>query len=325
MTTPGDGVPDDDHDQPEPPPRGHPDSHPDPDPDGTIWAHPAAAPFQGPPERPGPPPPGHAPPPPYAGGFDPYHPAFRPPDGPEPERPVRRSRTALRVVAAIVGLVLVLVVVLTASTPGLAPSGPTGLVESTYPPGATGVGGGIVLTSTGKPPSTPGPSNVLDVYEDYQCPYCGQFEESYGRVMQQLDRGGRVRVVVHLVTILDTPLGNDASTRAALAAACAAAGGRFEQFHDTVYANQPDQEGGGWTDEELSGFARTAGLDGDAFDDWRRCVERRTYADYLRQVGARAATAGVSGTPAFFLNGKPVDVRNVPPEQLLDAFGRDDV
>jgi protein-disulfide isomerase len=311
VSTPGDDVPEEDHDRPEPPAR--------PDPDGVIWANPSTAPFEGPP------PPGHRPPP-YPGGFDPYHPAFRPLEGPDADRPVRRSRTGLRIVAAIVGIAMILVVVITASTPGLAPAGPADLARSTFPPGATGIGGGIALTSAGKAPAMPAQGgNVLDVYEDYQCPYCGEFEASYGDVMQELDRSGKARVVVHLVTTLDASLGNDASARAALAASCAAAGGRFQQFHETVYDNQPDQEGQGWSDDELAGFARTAGLDGDAFDDWRRCVERRTYADYLRQVGAAAATAGVSGTPAFFLNGRAVDLRNVPPEKLLDAFGGDDI
>ena len=46
---------------------------------------------------------------------------------------------------------------------------------------------------------------------------------------------------------LDDNLRNDSSTRAANAAFCASDAGKFQEFHNTIFPNQPATEGDGWS------------------------------------------------------------------------------
>ena len=73
---------------------------------------------------------------------------------------------------------------------------------------------------------------------------------------------GTARIVYYPLSFLDRQLGNDSSLRAANAAGCAQDAGAFAAYHDTVFANQPEREGDGYTDEELLQFGRDAGIEG---------------------------------------------------------------
>ncbi len=54
---------------------------------------------------------------------------------------------------------------------------------------------------------------------------------------------GKVKLVYHVKNFLDDNLGNDSSTRAGNAAFCAADAGKFQEFHNQVFANQPAHGG----------------------------------------------------------------------------------
>lgn len=150
----------------------------------------------------------------------------------------------------------------------------------------------------------PGAATV-DIYEDFQCPYCAQFERTNGAAVKSLAQQGRVVVVVHMMTFLDENFGNDSSRRAANAAFGAADAGVFADFHSTVFAHQPG-EGAGYSDDDLLEFGRQAGIEGAAVDAFRSVVGDGTYADYVAATEQRAEGNGVQGTPGFFVNGRQV-------------------
>ena len=117
---------------------------------------------------------------------------------------------------------------------------------------------------------------------------------------------GKIKLVYHVKNFLDDNLGNDSSTRAGNAAFCAADAGKFQEFHDQVFPNQPAQEGDGFTD------AAAQGLRGDGraspatrSTTWQQCVRRRQVRR-LRQLGARQQSFedGVRGTPTVKINGE---------------------
>lgn len=178
----------------------------------------------------------------------------------------------------------------------------TGGPQAGYPVGATGPDGGIVVNASKVKAGAP----TLDVYEDFQCPACGQIEKALGSTLKAMADAGEVKLVYHTKNFLDATLSNDSSTRAGNAAACAADAGKFQAYHDTIYANQPpaDQEGKGYTDAELEKFAGTAGITGEALTTWKQCTSNKTYVDYVKRVEDATAKAGVNGTPAFRVNGK---------------------
>lgn len=219
-----------------------------------------------------------------------------------------------RVVVATVVVVLVLAAVVTAvilgsqSRNNAASSG-----GSALPKGVTAMGAGI-LVNPGAPSTVP----TMDLYEDFQCPVCGRFEQLYGTQVTQLAAQNRVRLVVHMLSFLDDKLRNDSSNRAANAAACAADAGRFFPYHAAVFAGQPAQEGAGYTDAQLAGFARTAGITGSALQTWQACYSAKTHNQYVASVQNQADKDGVNGTPTIRLNGKDVPLSTLTGPQSLD-------
>ncbi|MER7757843.1 thioredoxin domain-containing protein, partial [Kitasatospora sp. NPDC097643] len=111
---------------------------------------------------------------------------------------------------------------------------PTQLV---VPANATGPDGTVITYGKADAPHT------MAVYEDFRCPVCKQFESVNGQTVKKLTEDGSIKVEFHLAAFLDKNLGGKGS-RTALAAAGAALNegvDKFKQFHDVLYANQPDE------------------------------------------------------------------------------------
>jgi protein-disulfide isomerase len=158
---------------------------------------------------------------------------------------------------------------------------------------------------------------TVDVYEDFQCPACAQFESILGPTLQNLGEAGKAKVVYHVKNFLDDNLGNDSSTRAGNAAFCASDAGRFQEFHNQVFAHQPAKEGAGYTDETLKGFAQAAGISGAALTTWQKCLDAGTYVDYVNSVEHQSFSDGVRGTPTIRINGSDVELQSIGTPELL--------
>ena len=88
---------------------------------------------------------------------------------------------------------------------------------------------------------------------------------------------------------------NQRSWGAAEAAACANEQGRFWDFHRKLFAS-----GGKVDAESLRQYASEAELDLEAF---QTCVDERRFKTDIEADLAEGREAGVTGTPAFFVNG----------------------
>ncbi|WP_406207431.1 DsbA family protein [Kitasatospora sp. NBC_01560] len=164
-------------------------------------------------------------------------------------------------------------------------------------------------------------AHTLQVYEDFRCPVCKTFEATNGDSVRKLVDDGTVKVEYHLAAFLDKNLGGKGS-RTALAAAGAALNegvDKFKQFHDVLYANQPDEreDGFGDVDQLLALADKVPGLKTDAFV---KAVQDRTYAPWAAKVAAAFNDSDVTGTPTVKLDGKPLTLfsgnRAVTPEQF---------
>lgn len=155
----------------------------------------------------------------------------------------------------------------------------------------------------------PGTTNVpvLDYWEDFQCPACKHVEDATGETLRSLVSQNKVLVRYHMLSFLDGNLHNDASSRAANAFACSADAGKQGPYHDIVYANQPAQEGVGYTDEQLLQWGKDVGIAGDAYTTFESCLSSDTYGDYVNSVATAGARAGINSTPTVFLNGTKLD------------------
>jgi len=204
-------------------------------------------------------------------------------------------------------------------------SGSSGSGGSGQPAAAIGgQGAGIVANAapatSNTATATTAARNVptLDVYEDFQCPACGQLEKRIGAQMASMAKAGEVKLVVHLLSFLDDNLKNDSSKRSANAASCASDAGKFLDYHGLVFAAQPEQEGVGYTDAQLTEFATTAGITGAALTTWQKCTSSGQYAKYVASVQEASSKAKVDSTPTIKLNGEDV-TKNVQTAEALVA------
>ncbi len=152
---------------------------------------------------------------------------------------------------------------------------------------------------------------TLDVYEDFQCPACAQFEAIMGSTITDLAQQGKIKLVYHLKTIIDGNTGTTHSLTMGNAAMCAADAGKFQPFHDDVYANMPAQEGEGWTQAQTKAFAAKAGITGAALDTWTTCVDEKKYTKYVQSTEDASNRAGITGTPTIALAGQTLDLQQV--------------
>jgi protein-disulfide isomerase len=131
---------------------------------------------------------------------------------------------------------------------------------------------------------------VLVEFSDFQCPFCSRVTPTLKQILDK--NGDDVRIVFkHL------PLGMHPKAPAAHAAAEAAhLQGKFWEMHDLIFANQAEM-----SPEKYVEYAKQIGLDAERFqrDVASDAVKKRVAAD-----SAEAARLGVSGTPAFFVNGR---------------------
>jgi len=97
--------------------------------------------------------------------------------------------------------------------------------------------------------------------------------------------------------VKDLPLASHRQARqAAEAARCAGAEGRFWPYHDRLFAEQPR-----FAQEQLVAYAVDLGLNGERF---ARCLTERRFAQEVEADRAQARALGLTGTPAFLINGR---------------------
>lgn len=167
---------------------------------------------------------------------------------------------------------------------------------------------------------------VLEVWEDFQCPACASVEQANGAGIAALAEEGTVRLIWRPATFLDRvneggdPAVAESSSRATAAWGCAIDAGRTKEFHDALYANQPAEEGQGWTDEQLVALAEQSGIAGADLDTFTTCVADGTYLDWARSSGATFTLSGIGGTPFGLLDGVEVPTPTLADDAALRAF-----
>lgn len=158
----------------------------------------------------------------------------------------------------------------------------------------------------------------VGVYLDYMCPICGDFESTNGATLDALREAGDVTVVLHPVAILDRfSQGSEFSTRAASAAAWVAdrAPEQMTAFNAAMFANQPQENTAGLTDEQIAQIAEGVGVPADVAEGITNGDARKAYGDWAT-AATEAATGNSAlanpssrgfGTPTITIDGKRWD------------------
>ncbi|WP_061965401.1 thioredoxin domain-containing protein [Demequina aurantiaca] len=193
---------------------------------------------------------------------------------------------------------------------GIAPS--VADLSGGIPVGTTGIVGVDVASDAPR----------VDIYEDFMCPICLEFERVNGTDIDAMREAGTIQVYYHPISILDRySQGTDYSTRAAAAATVVAelAPEYFLAFNAELYANQPLENSGGLNDDELVSLAIQAGVPAEVAV---QIVDGR-YAEWVAAATEQASIDGMNGTPTVILDGLVVDQREVQyfqPGELRAAF-----
>jgi protein-disulfide isomerase len=141
-------------------------------------------------------------------------------------------------------------------------------------------------------------------FADFQCPFCSRAEDALRSVLAH--HPGDVRIVFRHLPLESLHPNAMAAARAGV---CAARQSKFWEMHDAMFANQSKL-----AEPELKETAQRLGIDGDKFS---ACMtDAETAASVATDVDA-AAELGISGTPSFFVNGRPME--GVVPEADFEA------
>ena len=131
----------------------------------------------------------------------------------------------------------------------------------------------------------------LVMFGDFQCPYCLGAQSILRRVRERL--GERL---VFGFRHLPIPERHPLAPLAAEASEAAAAQGRFWEFHDALYANQPRL-----SRETIIELAREHDFDVERMEAE---IESGAHRDRIARDVASAEASGATGTPTFYVNGK---------------------
>jgi protein-disulfide isomerase len=147
---------------------------------------------------------------------------------------------------------------------------------------------------------------VIVEFADFQCPYCARAHETVMTVLKAY--GEKVRIVFRHYPLANHPR----APRAAEATACADEQGKFWELHDSLFESQELDE------DALAMQAKRVGVDEKKFSE---CLSSGRMGAVVKRDLAAGQAAGVSGTPAFFING--LQLSGAQPEEafrkLIDA------
>jgi protein-disulfide isomerase len=139
-------------------------------------------------------------------------------------------------------------------------------------------------------------------YTDFQCPFCARHAlETFAQIEENLVETGQVRYVFKDLPLISIHL---QAMLAAEASRCAGAQGLgqegFMVMHKMLFEEQKAWSGQANAADLFAGYAAEIGLDRDSF---AACLENHDFEATVEADMQEAMTVGITGTPAFLING----------------------
>ncbi|MEU9105990.1 thioredoxin domain-containing protein [Streptomyces xanthophaeus] len=139
---------------------------------------------------------------------------------------------------------------------------------------------------------------VLIEYSDFKCGYCGKFaRDTEPELVKKYVDEGTLRIEWR-----NFPIFGAESEAAAKAAWAAARQDRFAQFHAAAYADGAKEKGFG--EARLTELARQAGVPD--LERFKADMAGEEAAAALKKDQEEGYRIGVTSTPSFLINGKPL-------------------
>jgi protein-disulfide isomerase len=150
----------------------------------------------------------------------------------------------------------------------------------------------VKVETAGYPSQGPDNAPVTIVeFSDFECPFCGGLFPTLKEV--EKNYAGKIRIVYR-----QFPLANvhPHAEKAAEASLCAFEQQHFWEFHDAMFGNQKEL-----SIPDLKQRAVDLKLDSEKFNE---CIDSGREAAAIQKDVQDGARAGVTGTPAMFINGR---------------------
>lgn len=137
-------------------------------------------------------------------------------------------------------------------------------------------------------------------FADFRCPFCEQwFQQVEPNLIKDYVNTGKVKFAFRHYAFL-----GPASIVAANASECANEQGKFWDFHDYLYKNQPPEtDTSMYTTDNLTQVAGTLGMDTTQF---KSCLSANKYQKNVDTDLQEGQKAGVNGTPTVFIDGQSI-------------------
>jgi len=129
-------------------------------------------------------------------------------------------------------------------------------------------------------------------FSDFQCPFCGRVVETVHQVEKAYGKNVRIQFRHNPLPM------HDKAQLAAEAAVAAAAQGKFWEMHDKLFTNQQALDR-----PNLEQYAQQIGLDMSKF---KAALDSGSGKGQIQADKMLAQQLGATGTPAFFINGRPL-------------------
>ncbi len=162
----------------------------------------------------------------------------------------------------------------------------------------------VAATGPSKGPDA-APVTIVE-FSDFECPYCGRVNPAIEKVLDTY--GDKVRIVFRQFPLDIHPN----ARKAGEASLCAGEQDRFWQMHDVMFSDQKNLA----VDGLKALAAGIGGLDASAFN---ACLDSGRFAETVEEDLKAGARAGVSSTPAFFINGRHLSGAQ-PYENFVEAI-----
>jgi protein-disulfide isomerase len=137
---------------------------------------------------------------------------------------------------------------------------------------------------------------TIDVYADFQCPFCARADGVLQQLAPQFIDTGKVKLVYH-----NFPIIGPESETAAQAAECAGDQNKFWAYANYLFTHQNGENAGAFSPDTLKKFAAQLGLNQSTFNT---CLDTGKYSAAVKQQAAEGQQRGVNVTPTFFINGR---------------------
>jgi protein-disulfide isomerase len=173
----------------------------------------------------------------------------------------------------------------------------------------------VEVSAEGAPFKGPQSAPITIVeFSDFQCSYCKRVLNVLNQVLERYP--DQVKLAFRDFPILNI---HPHAQKAAEAAHCAAEQGKFWEYHDLLFEKQDEIP--------TIDFAEPAKALGLELVSFQACLDSQKYKEKVERNYADGVKAGVSGTPAFFINGRlvsgaqPFEAFKAVVDEELDRLG----